>query len=112
MDKCDFELSVKQRDGYLAAILREDLTVGMLEKSDYRVCSDYFVDGEPAKLYMISNPNWLPTDHEHNIMKQKQVRLWIVQDMSKLKKSTDEQKAREENVLQIDEIVMSEIEKS
>ena len=33
----------------------------MLENSDYRVCSDHFVDGEPAKLYDFTNPNWLPT---------------------------------------------------
>ena len=60
-DKRDLELSTKRRDGYLAAISRDDLTVDMLEKSDYRVCSEHFVDGEPAKLYEFTKSNWLPT---------------------------------------------------
>ena len=60
-DKRDLELSTKRRNGYLAAISRDDLTAEMLENSDYRVCSDHFVDGEPAKLYDFINPNWLPT---------------------------------------------------
>ena len=36
-DKRDLELSTKRRDGYLAAISRDDLTAEMLDNSDYRV---------------------------------------------------------------------------
>ena len=61
MDKRDLELSTKRRDGYLAAISRDDLTVDMLENSDYRVCSEHFVDGKPAKLYEYTKSNWLPS---------------------------------------------------
>lgn len=60
-DKRDLELSTKRRDGFLAAISRDDLTAAMLENSDYRVCAEHFVDGEPAKLYDFTNPNWLST---------------------------------------------------
>ena len=54
-DKRDLELSTRRRDGCLAAISRDDLTAEMLDNSDYRVCSDHFVDGEPAKLYDFTN---------------------------------------------------------
>ena len=60
-DKRDLKLSTQRRDGYLAAISRDNLTAEMLENSDYRVCSNHFVDGEPAKLYDFTNPNCLPT---------------------------------------------------
>ena len=60
-DNRDLELSTRRRDGYLAVISRDDLTAEMMENSDYRVCSDHFVTGEPAKLYKFTSPNWLPT---------------------------------------------------
>ena len=60
-DNHELELSTKQRDGYLAAISREDLTAEMIENSDYRVCSDHFVTRKAAKLYEFTSPNWLPT---------------------------------------------------
>lgn len=50
VDKYDLGLSTKRKDRYLAAISRDDLTAEMLENSDYRVCSDHFVDGEPASF--------------------------------------------------------------
>ena len=49
------ELSTKRRDGYLAAISRDDLTVDMLEKSDYRVCSEHFVDGSLQSFMNLPN---------------------------------------------------------
>ena len=63
-DERDRELSTKRRDGFLAAISREDLTVVMLEsdsKLDYRVCSRHFQSGRPAKLYDVTSPDWLPS---------------------------------------------------
>ena len=53
-DERDWELCTKQRDDWLAAISREDLTVEVLEsdsKMEYRVCSRHFQLGKPAKLY-------------------------------------------------------------
>ena len=57
--KEDFELRKKRRDGYLAAISREDIDVNELHK--YRICSLHFVSNWPADLYDTTNPNWLPT---------------------------------------------------
>ena len=57
--KEDFELRKKRRDGYLAAISREDIDVNELHK--YRICSLHFVSKWPADLYDTTNPNWLPS---------------------------------------------------
>ena len=47
--KEDFELRKKRRDGYLAAISRENIDTSALDK--YRICSRHFVSGKPADLY-------------------------------------------------------------
>ena len=63
-DERDWELSTERRDGFLAAIAREDLTVELLERdtmTDYRVCSRHFLSGKPAKLYNVTSPDWLPS---------------------------------------------------
>ena len=43
------ELSKRQREGFLAAISREDLTDSKIENS--RICSRHFISGKPADLY-------------------------------------------------------------
>ena len=66
----ELELSSRRRDGYLAAISREDLDVDNLHK--YRICSRHFNSG-PAKLYDCTNPDWLPTLHlGHSKLENKQ----------------------------------------
>ena len=102
-DKRDLELSTKRRDRYLAAISREDLTAEMLENSDYRVCSDHFVDGEPAKLYDFANPNWLPT-LQLGHAKQKNNSDYTRHERAK--RRGDEQRVREEE----DRILTQQIE--
>ena len=57
----DYELTKKRRDGFLAAISRDDLTEKVLEND--RVCSRHFISGKPAALYDDTNPDWLPTLH-------------------------------------------------
>ena len=57
--KEDYELRKRRRDGYLAAIHREDLDFPALHK--YRICSKHFVSGMPADLYDQTSPSWLPT---------------------------------------------------
>ena len=57
--KEDFELRKKRRDGYLAAISREDIDTSALHK--YRICSRHFVSDCPGDLYDHNNPAWLPT---------------------------------------------------
>ena len=52
-------LSKKRRDGYLAAISRDDLTDRILEND--RICSRHFISGKPANLFDVNNPDWLPT---------------------------------------------------
>ena len=110
MDKRDLELSTKRRDGYLAAIVRDDLTVEMLDNSDYRVCSNHFVDGEPAKLYDFTNPNWLPTLNLGH-MKQKNNSDYTRHERAK--RRGDEQRVREEEdrllTQQIEVVGMTEL---
>ena len=48
------ELSKRRRDGFVAAISREDL-----EK--YRICLNHFVSGKPVDLTDCTNCDWLPT---------------------------------------------------
>ena len=92
-DNRDLKLSTKRRDGYLAAISRDDLTTEMLDNSDYRVCSDHFVDREPAKLYDFTNPNWLPT---LNLGHTKQKSNSDYRRHERAKRRGDEQRVREE----------------
>ena len=55
------ELSKNRRDGYLAAISREDITDRGIV--NIRVCSQHFISGEPASLFDELNPDWLPTQN-------------------------------------------------
>ena len=58
--KCELELSIKRRDGYLAAISRENIARYLNALEKYRICSRHFVD-EPADLWDKHNVDWLPT---------------------------------------------------
>ena len=53
------ELTQKRRDGYLAAISRDDLTEKILPND--RICAKHFISGKPAYLYDTTNTDWLPT---------------------------------------------------
>lgn len=53
----DFELRKKQREGYLAAILRKNMDAF----ENCRVCLKHFISGKPADLYDVTSPDWLPT---------------------------------------------------
>jgi len=56
------EIRKRRRDGYLAAIHRDDLDIHALHK--YRICSKHFVSGKPTSdNYDTTNPSWLPTLH-------------------------------------------------
>ena len=57
--KLELELSKRRRDGFVAAISREDLDLNDLDK--YRVCSNHFVSGKPANLTDRTSCDWLPT---------------------------------------------------
>ena len=102
-DNRDLELSTRRRDGYLAAISRDDLTAEMMENSDYRVCSDHFVTGEPAKLYEFTSPNWLPT---LNLGHTKRNNNADYTRYERAKRRDNEQRLREEE----DRLLMQQIE--
>ena len=55
----EYKLSKKKRDGFLAAISRDDLTEKILRND--RICSQHFVTGKPANQFDETNPDWLPT---------------------------------------------------
>ena len=75
--KEDFELRKKRRDGYLAAISRENINVNELHK--YRICLLHFVSKWPADLYDKMNPNWLTTMNlGHDKSSSRQTNLNVV----------------------------------
>ena len=51
----ELQLSKARRDGYLAAISREDMTESKLKNE--RICSKHFVSGRPADLFDELNPD-------------------------------------------------------
>ena len=55
----EYELSKKRRDGFLAAISRDDLAEKILRND--RICSRHFIAVKPANLFHETNPDWLPT---------------------------------------------------
>ncbi|XP_062500329.1 uncharacterized protein LOC134177568 [Corticium candelabrum] len=55
----EFQLSKAQREGFLAAVSRQDLTNIKLENE--RICSRHFVTGNPADLFDDTNPDGLPS---------------------------------------------------
>ena len=55
----EFELLLRRRDGYLAAISRENIDINNLEK--YRICSRHFVKNPCVDLWDEHNIDWLPT---------------------------------------------------
>jgi len=57
----ELELTKKRRDGYLAAVSREDITDRGI--ANIRVCSRHFISGKPAALFDELNPDWLPTQN-------------------------------------------------
>ena len=72
-DKRDYELSKKRREGFFAAISREDVN---FNAQHYRICSRHFKLGEPMKnLYDFTNPDWLPTQNLGYAKKPKGARL-------------------------------------
>ena len=111
MDKCDFELSKKRREGFFAAISREDVD---FNAQHYRICSRHFKFGEPMRnLYDTTNPDWLPTQNLGHTKKRKGSQA----DISRYKRAktrAEESASREqENLLlyqQAEVVTMKEIE--
>jgi len=56
--KADYELRKKRRDGYLAAISREDIDTSALHK--YKIYAKHFISGKPAYMYKVNDPDSLP----------------------------------------------------
>ena len=54
----NYELRLKRRAGYLAAIGRKNIAPKSLK--NWRVCSRHFLSRKPAGLYDVANPDWLP----------------------------------------------------
>ena len=82
-----------------------------MENSDYRVCSEHFVDGEPAKLYEYTKSNWLPSlNLEHTKQKNNPDNARY----DRAKRKTDEQRMRDEEdqllTQQAEEVGMAELD--
>ena len=55
-----YELRLKRRAGYLAAIGRKNIPKSL---KNWRVCSRHFLSKKSASLYDATNPEWLSTLH-------------------------------------------------
>ncbi|XP_047138342.1 uncharacterized protein LOC124814575 [Hydra vulgaris] len=51
------QLSTERKNKWFCAIKREDMN---FDATHYRVCSDHFITGKPAKLFEKSHPDWIP----------------------------------------------------
>ena len=110
-DKRDFELSKKRREGFFAAISREDVD---FNAQHYRICSRHFKFGEPTKnLYDTTNPNWLPTQNLGHSKKAKRQPTDICR-YERAKRRAEESASREQEYLllyqQAEVVTMKEIE--
>ena len=55
----EYQLSLKRRTAWLAAISRDD--IGESNMQNYLICSRYFHSGKPAKPMDEANIDWVPT---------------------------------------------------
>ena len=69
----EFQLRKARREGFLAAIFRQDLTNSKLENE--RIWSRHFVTGKPADLFDETNPDWLPSQLLRHSKKVKKPRV-------------------------------------
>ena len=108
--KRELELSIKRRDGYLAAISRENIDINALEK--YRICSRHFVE-EPADLWDENNVDWLPTRNLGHL-KRKQLSEDDLARCERAKRRRDDQRHTEEMddlfQQQMESILLNEVE--
>ena len=109
--KRELELSIRRRDGYLAAISRENIDVNELEK--YRICSRHFVENPRVDLWDEHNIDWLPTlNLGHS--KRKQLLDSSLARCEKAKRRHDDQRHTEEIEMlfqqQIESVILNEIE--
>ena len=106
----ELELSIRRRDGYLAAISRENIDINALEK--YRICSLHFYE-KPADLWDEHNVDWLPTlNLGHS--KRKQPSEGSLERCERAKRRRDDQRhAKEINSLfqqQMESVLFNEVE--
>ena len=90
----EFELSVKRRVAFLAAISREDLDVNNVEK--YRICSMHFVSGKPAKTLDETNIVWAPILHLEHTKRQQRSKGDQLGRFERARRRTENQKQQEE----------------
>ena len=107
----ELELSIRRREGYLAAISRENIDINDLEK--YRICSRHFVENPCVDLWDEHNIDWLPTlNLGHS--KRKQLSDSSLARYERAKRRRDDQRHAEEmDILfqqQMESVLLNEVE--
>ena len=87
------QLSEKRRSGFLAAIMRADLTEKILVND--RICSRHFLSGKPADLLDVNNPDWLPSLYLGNSKQVSETRAKAAEDRWERAKVREIQKNQE-----------------
>ena len=77
------QLSEKRRSGFLAAIMRADLTEKILVND--RICSRHFLSWKPADLLDVYNPDWLPSLYLGNSKQVSETRAKAAEDRWKVR---------------------------
>lgn len=90
----EFELSVKRRAAFLAAISREDVDVNNMDK--YRICSRHFVHHKPAKTLDETNIDWVPTLHLGHKKRQKHSPTFQLERFERARRRNEYQQQQEE----------------
>ena len=107
----ELELSIRRRDGYLAAISREGIDVNELQK--YRICSRHFVENPRVDLWDEHNIDWLPTRNLGH-SKRKQLSDSSLARCERAKRRRDDQRLTEEMEMlflqQIESVILNEVE--
>ncbi|XP_050500913.1 uncharacterized protein LOC126886507 [Diabrotica virgifera virgifera] len=88
------ELTVKRRKKWIRAIRRADLTESKLKYQ--KVCSKHFIQGQPAKLEDVNDPDWIPTQnmgYSRGPVKRKQ----DIERLERVKKRSSTKVSQEDN---------------
>ncbi|XP_050500898.1 uncharacterized protein LOC126880869 [Diabrotica virgifera virgifera] len=88
------ELTVKRRKKWIRAIRRADLTESKLKYQ--KVCSKHFIQGQPAKLEDVNDPDWIPTQnmgYSRGPVKRKQ----DLERLERVKKRSSTKVSQEDN---------------
>ena len=101
----EYQLSLKRRTAWLAAISRDDLDESNMQ--NYMICSKHFHSGKPAKAMDETNIDWVPTLHlgHDKLQQSSQPTQLQVKRSDRARKRAERQRQAEEEQLMLSEVI-------